>query len=103
MDEMMRIHVMIDGKRYPLKPILREKEQLYRDAAKKINDMLNDYRKQGEKVSPRPTKEDLLAMVAFQIALENTSMKDQNDTVPYTRKLEELTQEIEAYISSRKE
>ena len=44
MDDMMKIHLLIDNERYPM-TIRREDEQLYRDAAKQIDNKLNKYRK----------------------------------------------------------
>ena len=43
MDDMMKIHLLIDNERYPM-TIRREDEQLYRDAAKQIDNKLNKYR-----------------------------------------------------------
>ena len=40
MDDMMKIHLLIDNERYPM-TIRREDEQLYRDAAKQIDNKLN--------------------------------------------------------------
>jgi cell division protein ZapA len=37
-------------------------------------------------------------MAAFEIAFENISMKDKNDTKPYLEKLEELTKDLDLYI-----
>ena len=39
MDDMMKIHLLIDNERYPM-TIRREDEQLYRDAAKQIDNKL---------------------------------------------------------------
>ena len=39
----MKIHLLIDNERYPM-TIRREDEQLYRDAAKQIDNKLNKYR-----------------------------------------------------------
>ena len=36
MDDMMKIHLLIDNERYPM-TIRREDEQLYRDAAKQLS------------------------------------------------------------------
>ncbi len=96
MDEMMKIHVLIDGERYPM-TIRREEEELYRAAANLINNRLNETRSSYPQLPPHRH----WAMIALMLAYKNLSMKDQNDTAPYTRKLEELTQEIEAYISRK--
>ena len=43
MDDVMKIHLLIDNERYPL-TIRREDELLYRNAAKQIDNKLNKYR-----------------------------------------------------------
>ncbi len=42
-DKMIRIHVLIDGERYPM-VVKRTDEFLYREVAKSINERLNVYR-----------------------------------------------------------
>ena len=37
----------------------------------------------------------------LELAFENISMKDRNNTAPYQEKLKELTKEIEKQISNR--
>ena len=37
-------------------------------------------------------------MVALDLAYENFSMKERNDTLPYQEKLKELNEDIERYI-----
>ena len=41
------------------------------------------------------------AMAALELAFNNISMKDKNDTKPYLEKLEELTKELDSYISKK--
>mgnify|MGYP002242177678 CR=1 FL=1 len=52
MDDMMKIHLLIDNERYPM-TIRREDEQLYRDAAKQIDNKLNKYRSYYPDFTPR--------------------------------------------------
>ena len=87
MDDMMKIHLLIDNERYPM-TIRREDEQLYRDAAKQIDNKLNKYRSYYPDFSP--TRHWAMA-----------ALKDRNDTAPYQEKLQELTKEIEKQISNR--
>ena len=96
MDEMMKIHLLIDSGRYPLK-IHREDEQIYRDAAKQIDNKLNKYRNMFPDMNPK----DYWVMVALELAYENISLKDKNDTQPYKEKVEELTKEIEKIIKGK--
>ena len=44
------------------------------------------------------TPEKIIAMVAYQFALENLKMKNRNDTRPYADKIEELTEVLETYF-----
>ena len=92
-EKMMKIHLQIDCQQYPLN-IRREDEQLYRDAAKLINTKLNKYRSH----MPDMDSSRHWAMAAFEIAFENISIKDKNETKPYLDKLEELTKELDLYI-----
>lgn len=101
MDDMMKIHLLVDNVRYPL-TIPRKDEQLYRDAAKQIDKILNKYRKLYQDRFPDFQPERFWAMTALELAFENVSMKDRNDTAPYKEKMKELTQEIERYISKNK-
>lgn len=101
MDDMMKIYLLVDNVRYPL-TIPRKDEQLYRDAAKQIDKILNKYRKLYQDRFPDFQPERFWAMTALELAFENVSMKDRNDTAPYMEKMKELTQEIERYISKNK-
>lgn len=94
----MKIQLLLDNERYPM-TIRREDEQLYRDAAKQVDNKLNKYRSR----FPDFSYEKHWAMAALELAFENVSMKDRNDTSPYREKLRELTEEMERYISSQKE
>lgn len=97
MDETkMNIHLQVGGERFLLNDIRREDEQLYRDAAKQINDKLNKYGEMCRTLAISPAR--YMAMVALELAFENVSMKDRNDTAPYREKLAELTREMEKYI-----
>ena len=66
MDDRQRIRLLIGDVNYPLY-IPRSDEQLYRDAARMINDMLNRYRE----TFPGLSKEQYLAMVALHNAYMN--------------------------------
>jgi hypothetical protein len=45
--------------------------------------------------------ERIIAMVAYQFALENLQLKDRNDTEPYTAKIKELTEVLETYFKEQ--
>lgn len=96
MDDIMKINLLIDCQRYPLN-IRREDEQLYRDAAKLIDKTLNKYRSW----RPELSSNQHWAMAALELAYAFISNKDRNDTQPYLKKLEELTEELDKYISKQ--
>ncbi|HJC97709.1 MULTISPECIES: cell division protein ZapA [Bacteroidaceae] len=92
-DDKFKIHLLIDNERYPL-TILRKDEQLYRDAAKQIDYKLNKYRS----MYPSFSAAKHWAMAALELSFENISMKDRNDTLPYTEKIRQLTEDVENCI-----
>ena len=95
-DKMMKINLLIDNLRYPLN-IPREEEERYRDAAKMINNTLNKYRS----MWPELSANNHGAMAALEIAFNLTTNENRNDTKPYMEKLEELTKELDNYISRK--
>jgi cell division protein ZapA len=95
-DKMMKINLLIDNLRYPLN-IPREEEERYRDAAKMINNTLNKYRS----MWPELSANNHWAMAALEIAFNLTTNENRNDTKPYMEKLEELTKELDNYISRK--
>lgn len=93
MDDKFLIHVEIAGRGYGLR-INRSEEQIAREAVKQIREKMSQYRK----VYPEAEEKDLLAMVAFQLSIENLKFEDRNDIDPFTEKVEELTNELENYL-----
>ncbi len=95
MDDKLKIHLLIDNERYPL-TIKREDEQLYRDAAKQIDNKLNKYRR----TFPEFDSYKHWAMAALELAFENVSLKDKNDTEPYMQKIADLVKELDECINN---
>ena len=93
MNDKIKINLQIADSYYPL-TINRDEEETVREAAKQVNIRLNAYREHYQNVS----LERIIAMVAYQFALENLQLKDRNDTQPYTAKIEELTEMLEEYF-----
>ena len=92
-DKMIRIHVLIDGERYPM-IVKRTDEFLYREAAKSINERLNVYRE----TYPDIGIAKHCAMTAYDLAFEAMAYKNRNDTQPYRDKLEELEKELDKLL-----
>ena len=86
MDDKFLIHVEIAGKSYGIR-INRSEEQVAREAVRK-------------KYSDVDVK-DLLAMVTFQLSVENLKLEDKNDTSPFTEKIQELTDELESFLKDK--
>lgn len=93
MNDKIKINLQIADSNYPL-TINRDDEQIMREAAKQVNIRLNAYRE----YYPNTTPEKVIAMVAYQFALENLKLSQKNDTQPYTAKIEELTELLEEYF-----
>ena len=98
MDDKMKIHLLIDNQKYPL-TIPREDEVLYREAARQIDNKLNKYRRQ----FPDLGSAAHWAMASLELAFENTSLKDKNDTEPFMETLKRLEESIDNCIQGEKE
>ncbi|TWV14305.1 cell division protein ZapA [Bacteroidaceae bacterium HV4-6-C5C] len=96
MNDKIKINLQMAGSTYPL-TIRFEEEQMVREAAKQVDMRLNAYREHYKNVAP----EKIIAMVAYQFALENLQMKDRNDTQPYAGKINELTEMLEDYFKKQ--
>ena len=58
---------------------------------------MDQYRKKYSEVDVK----DLLAMVTFQLSVENLILEDKNDTSPFTEKIQELTDKLESYLKDK--
>ena len=77
--------------------INRSEEQVAREAVRQIRKKMDQYRKKYSDVDVK----DLLAMVTFQLSVENLKLEDKNDTSPFTEKIQELTDELESYLKDK--
>ena len=94
MDDKFLIHVEIAGKSYGIR-INRSEEQVAREAVRQIRKKMD--RKKYSDVDVK----DLLAMVTFQLSVENLKLEDKNDTSPFTEKIQELTDELESFLKDK--
>ncbi len=93
-DDKFTINVQIGGFRLPLS-ILRKDEELYRKAEKMVVRYMEQYQKQ---YNQRPT-EEILTLVAFQIAVIVSKQELSEDTVPLAEKIQSLDDELKALLS----
>ena len=96
MDDKFLIHVEIADKSYGIR-INRSEEQVAREAVRQIRKKMDQYRKKYSDVDVK----DLLAMVTFQLSVENLKLEDKNDTSPFTEKIQELTDELESFLKDK--
>lgn len=92
----LRINIRIDGRNYPL-TINRIDEEKYRLAAKMVNEMVDKYRKLFHDQESR----DILAMTAFQIALNNTELQNRNDNSLFIDGLKDLNDDISDFLKDK--
>ena len=96
-DEKFLLTLTIDGRKYPLR-IDRSQEQAFRDAAKKINNKINQYRVTFGGENSGLNVQDFLAMTAIQALVENFSLGEKNDTKPMENKVHSLINELDEYL-----
>lgn len=93
--EKLNIQLRIANMTFPM-TILREQEEFYREAAKRIDDQLNQYRVH----FPNQNMERYMTMIALHFSFMNVKAERRNDTLPYKEKLEEMTLTLEEYLRS---
>lgn len=90
------INIKIDGKGYPL-TINREDEERYRLAAKRVTETVRKFREQFGEQNPR----DILAMAAFQIALNNSELKVDDKRSLFIEELKNLNDDISDFLKEK--
>ena len=96
-DEKFLLTLEVAGRKYPLR-IKKSDEQAFRDAAKKINTKINQYRVAYGGGNSRMTTQDFVAMTAIQALAENVSLGDKNNTKPFEDKIDSLISELDDYL-----
>ncbi len=93
MNDKIRINLHMAGTTYPV-TIAREDEQRGREAAKRVNMRVN----LNQQENPDGSPEKIIAMTAFEFALEMLDQKERNDTEPYKEKIRELTEVLDEHF-----
>lgn len=95
-DDKLLITLKVDGRRYPLQ-IARSQEEVYRRAAKVIDDKLSRY-----KISfgdnPELSIVDLLIMASIQVLGESYLNYSKVDPKPYEETIGSLIEELNNYL-----
>lgn len=97
MNDKIKINLQMAGSMYPL-TILREDEEMIREAAKQVDIRISEY----QKYYPDIAKEKIIVMAAYYFSLESLKQKSRNDTKPYASKVDELTDVLDAYFKEIK-
>jgi len=92
-----RIQLKVANKPYPIF-CKRSEEELYRKAAKAINDKLSEY-SSCFKAGTLEWK-DFLVMTAIHFSIESLLLKQKEDISPLLESVERLDDELEKYIQS---
>lgn len=93
-DELFLINIQIGGLRLPLR-IPRKEEELYRRAEKLLVKQMDEFQK---KYRQRPT-EDILILVAYQLAVMVSKQEFAEDIVPLAEKIKTLDNELQTLLS----
>jgi len=93
----LKINIKIDGRIYPLF-IDRADEEKYRLAAKIVNETIAKYR---ETFRDKGIQ-DILAMTAFQLALNNTEWQESQDVSLFIEELKNLNDDISDFLKEKK-
>jgi cell division protein ZapA len=93
----LRINIKIDGRVYPL-DINREDEEKYRLAAKIVNETVSRFRE----VFRDKESQDILAMSAFQIALNDTKVQQVEEQNLFIGELKNINDDISDFLKEKR-
>lgn len=93
MDDKLTIKVNVADRYYPLK-ISRNDEEKIRNAAKRINEKILQYK---QRYSDKDNQ-DFLAMAALQYVVQVIDNEQKKDITPIMNELEQLDRELEEYL-----
>ncbi|NLX80519.1 MAG: cell division protein ZapA [Proteiniphilum sp.] len=95
-DDKLLITLRVDGRVFPLR-INRSEEEVYRKAAKVLDDKLNRYKiSYGD--NPELSTIDLLIMSAIQVLGESYTEYNKIDPRPYENTIGSLIEELNNYL-----
>ena len=91
-----RINIKIDGRNYPLN-IDRKDEERYRKAAKIVNETITEFRTRFQSND----QQDIMAMTAFQSALNFTRLEDRQDYSQFIDDIKDLNDDISDFLREK--
>ena len=94
--DLLTIRVMILDTSYPIK-IRREEEEIYRKAAKQLNERILAYRK---KFVRNLNDIDYVIMVAFELSLLSLRLEEERDNSPFISTIQALDNRLAEYLKN---
>jgi cell division protein ZapA (FtsZ GTPase activity inhibitor) len=92
----LSINIKISGRVYPLN-IDRKDEERHRIAANTVNETINRYRE----LFRDKDAQDIMAMAAFQLALNQTELLQDNDKTLFVDELKNLNDDIADFLKEK--
>ena len=97
MNDEFLIQLEILGKKYPLR-IPRKDEEIVRKAAKELEKVYDFYTTSYDVEEIEKSGRELMALVAFQFALESLKAGNEVDLLPFVKRVEGLSSEVTQYL-----
>lgn len=94
----LKINIKIEGRNYPLY-VDRKEEERHRKAAGKINTIVNKFRE----LYQNKDSQDILAMAAFQMALNYTELAENQEKSLLINDLKNLNDDISDFLKEEVE
>ena len=94
-DDFFTIRVNILNTSYPIN-IKREEEEIYRKAAKQLNNKILDYQK---KYSQSLKEIDFLIMTAFELSLDCVRLSEEKEREPFISKIQDIDKRLTGYLN----
>ena len=92
-----RINIRIEGRIYPLN-IDRKDEEKYRSAAKMVNETIGKFKA----MFRDKDAQDILAMSAYQLALDHTELVQRENKSLFMDELKNLNDDISDFLKEKK-
>lgn len=84
------IQLLIGKQLYPI-TVLRDQEEVFRKAARIINEKLGRY----EQAYPNKNREEYMSVALLDFAVRALQLENTKDAAPYAKAVEQLTREVE--------
>jgi cell division protein ZapA len=94
-DILIQLELIPGGRKYPV-IIHPDEEELIREATKQLREKFNAYKQTFSEANL--SDEDILAMMAIDVAVGHLKLEEKNDTIPFTAKIKQLNDELNDFL-----